>query len=110
MHSAARSQPKWSDERIRPGKRDVLWTKSKSRRNDMKKRSLPTVLIFLCVAGVTSTSFADSNGPAAVAAAGQSVNQAAVTLATVSQARPLLDRIALGEGGTYDRINTYYER
>ena len=75
----------------------------------MEKRYLPTVLIFLCVAGVTSTAFADSNGPAAVTALSPAVNQLAVNLATVIQVRPLLDRIALGEGGTYDRINTYYE-
>ena len=75
----------------------------------MAKRYLPTVLIFLCVAGVTSTAFADSNGPAAVTALSPAVNQLAVNLATVIQVRPLLDRIALGEGGTYDRINTYYE-
>ena len=75
----------------------------------MAKGHLLTALIFLCAAGVTSTAFADSNGPAAEAALSPAVNQLAINLATISQARPLLDRIALGEGGTYDEINSFYD-
>ena len=55
----------------------------------MKKRYYLTVLIILCLAGVTSTAFADSNISPSQAAA------------------PLLDRIALGEGSGYDTTYAY---